>query len=153
MQQHCLYTDTYICYNDDDYNDHDVNDDEHDDMIITIITIKMTKTMMMRIMITSIPVVCFHSCCITTRLSVELQAKLYYTFIIKQAHQFPISEIGHTGKWVYRFHFPLLKTFKIVYVCENVPFLTRVKNRKCFCCHNEKIHIRAKIVACKKLSL
>lgn len=83
MQQHCLYTDTYICYNDDDYNDHD--DDDHDDMIITIISMKTTKpaTMMMRMMITLIPVVCFHSCCIATRLSVELQAKLYYTFIIK----------------------------------------------------------------------
>jgi len=79
MQQHCLYTDTYICYNDNDYDDDDDDDDKHDDMIITIIIIKMmtmtTKTMTQ--------VVCFHSCCITTRLSVELQAQLYYTFIIK----------------------------------------------------------------------
>lgn len=82
MQQHCLYTDTYICYNDNAYND---DDDKYDDMIITIIitkTMTMTaKTMMM--MITSIPVVCFHSCCITTRISAELQAQVYYTFIIK----------------------------------------------------------------------
>jgi len=84
MQQHCLYTDTYICYNDNAYDDYD-DGDKHDDMIITIIITKTmmmtTKTMMM--MITSIPVVCFHSCCITTRLSAELQAQLYYTFIIK----------------------------------------------------------------------
>jgi len=82
MQQHCLYTDTYICYN---YNDYDDDNDKHDDMIITIIitkTMTMTKTMM----ITSIPVVCFRSCCITTRLSIELQAQLYYTFIIQEAH-------------------------------------------------------------------
>lgn len=82
MQQHCLYTDTYICYNDNAYDD---DDDKYDDMIITIIITKTmtmtTKTMMM--MITSIPVVCFHSCCITTRLSAELQAQVYYTFIIK----------------------------------------------------------------------
>jgi len=82
MQQHCLYTDTYICYNDNAYND---DDDKYDDMIITIIITKTmtmtTKTMMM--MITSIPVVCFHSCCITTRISAELQAQVYYTFIIK----------------------------------------------------------------------
>ena len=76
MQQHCLYTDTYICYDDDDDDD---DDDKNDVMFITIINMKTTMVMM----ITSIPVVCFHSCCITTRLSVELQAQLYYTFIIK----------------------------------------------------------------------
>lgn len=73
MQQHCLYTDTYISYDDDD------DDDKNYVMFITIINTKTTTVMM----ITSIPVVCFHSCCITTRLSIELQAQLYYTFIIK----------------------------------------------------------------------
>lgn len=95
MQQNCLYTDTYICY-----NDNDDDDDKHDDIFITN-TITMTMTTKTLMMITSIPVVCFRSYCITTRLSVELQAQLYYTFIIKQAHYFPLTEIGQTGKWVY----------------------------------------------------
>lgn len=29
MQQHCLYTDTYICYNDNAYDDYD-DGDKHD---------------------------------------------------------------------------------------------------------------------------
>jgi hypothetical protein len=51
------------------------------------------------------------------------------------------------------FHFPLLKTFKIVYVCENVPFLTRGEEQEIFCSHNENIYITDISVVCKKLSL